>query len=165
MRKLLIFLLIGVFAGCASTSDTSTAASAPAPGSDEFAIETTVLAVFNVISGPAGRRDWDRFEELFAPGARIMVTEASGTTVMTTKEYIAQATPKFNAGSWFAHPIAPRIDRSGDIAHVWSAYEGREKANQEQPSERGFSSIQMVRVGSEWKVQSILWQRDAAHPR
>jgi len=33
------------------------------------------------------------------------------------------------------------------------------------PDARGINSLQLVRIGSEWKVQSLVWQKeDAAHP-
>ncbi len=141
----------------------------PAPESDEFQIEATVLAVYNVLSGPAGRRDWDRFEGLFAPGAQMIVeTEKEGVkraVVMTTKDYIERSTPNFNANGWFERPVATRILRYGDIAHVWSTYEGRNEANAEKPLVRGINSFQLVRIGDEWKVQSLVWQKeDATHP-
>lgn len=66
---------------------------------------------------------------------------------------------------FFEHPVATRVVRYGNIAHVWSTYESRETSTQEKPMARGINSFQMVRVGSEWKVQSIVWQQeDAAHP-
>ena len=141
-------------------------ASAPrAADPDDFQIETTVLAVYNVISGPAGRRDWDRFEALFAPEARMVVVGENGPTPMTTKQYIERAKPNFDAKGWFERPIPTRIVRYGNIAHVWSTYEGREHASDDKPMARGINSIEMVKIGGEWKVQSLVWEKeDAAHP-
>jgi len=140
-----------------------------AKSGDAFDIETTVLAVYNVISGPAGRRDWNRFEALFAPDARMVISSTADgtpkTTVITPKEYAERATPRFNEKGFFERPIATRVLHYGNIAQVWSTYEGREASNQEQPTLRGINSFQLVRIGNEWKVQSIVWeQEDAAHP-
>lgn len=163
MRSIAVLLLAATLAGCAS------APPAPRPDSDEFQIEATVLAVYNVISGPAGRRDWDRFEALFAPGARMTVARevegAPGAVVMTTKEYVERATPTFNAKGFFEKPVANRTLVYGNIAHVWSTYETRDAASDEKPTARGINSFQLVRISGEWKVLSILWQKeDAAHP-
>jgi hypothetical protein len=161
MKTTIALLLAAVvmLGACATSRDRLPAAASP--GTDEFDIEATVLAVYNVLSGPAGRRDWDRFEALFAPGARIVV-DGEG---MTTKEFVERNTPKLNAAGSFAKPVATRVLRYGDIAHVWSTYEGREAANLEQASSRGVRSIQLVRIGNAWKVQSLVSQReDAAHP-
>ncbi|MEO8382173.1 MAG: hypothetical protein ABI779_21105 [Acidobacteriota bacterium] len=163
--KALAATLLGFLAvSCATTSPPPVARD-----SDEFQIEATVLAVYNVLSGPAGRRDWKRFEALFAPGAQMIVAGVTegvpSTTLMTPTEYIARATPNFTEHGWFERPIATRVLRYGDIAHVWSTYEAREAANAAQPMARGINSIEMVRIGTDWKVQTLLWQKeDAAHP-
>jgi hypothetical protein len=55
--------------------------------------------------------------------------------------------------------------RYGDIAHVWSTYEGRAAASDEKPLARGINIFQLVRIGGQWKVQSLVWQQeDATHP-
>jgi len=152
MRVIAVMLAV-CLAGCATS-----APDLPQTDGDEFAIRATVLAVYNVLSGPAGRRDWNRFEALFAPGARIVL--ADGRTVLTTKEYVERFTPQFNAKGSFEHPVATQVQRSGDIAQVWSAFEGRETSSQEKPGARGVMSFQLVRIGSEWKVQSILREQE-----
>ena len=156
MKSVAVVLLAAILSGCAS------APGGPPVGSDEFQVETTVLALYNVLSGPAGRRDWRQFEGLFAPDARIVI---AGTAPMTTKEYVERFTPKFNAAGWFERPVATRVMLYGDVAQVWSTYEGREASNQERPSARGVLGVQLVRIGGEWKVQSLVRQEeDAAHP-
>src|SRR4051794_33152134 len=166
MKKLLI-LLLAAASGCASTS--SPQPTAPQPGSDQFAIESTVLAVYNVISGPAGRRDWDRFEALFAPGARLISTKrkdgAVTATVMTPKEYSTKAGDYFKDHGFFERPAANRMERFGDIAHVFSTYESRHASSDEKPFARGINSFQLVRIGDDWKVLTIFWEEeDAAYP-
>jgi hypothetical protein len=160
MRTIAIVLLAGILGGCASVP------AAPDVNSEEFQIETTVLAVYNVISGPAGRRDWRQFEALFAPEARIVVSVVKdgvpGTEVMTTKEYIERSTPGMNEKGWFERPVATRTLHYGNIAQVWSTYEGREAANQEKPVARGINAFTLVRIGNAWKVQSLVWQEETA---
>ena len=159
MRAIAVILLAATLAGCA------TAPPAPTPDSDEFQIQATVLAVYNVLSGPAGRRDWDRFEGLFAPGGWLTVVKSDGPLVMTTKEFIERVTPNVKDKGFFERPVATRLLRYGDMAQVWSTYETREAASDEKPNARGINSFELVRVGKEWKVLSILWQKeDAAHP-
>ena len=161
MRTIAALLAATLLAACATTPPP-----APAAESEEFRIETTVLAVYNVISGPAGRRDWKQFEALFAPEARMAVARPDGTiAVMTTKDYIERTTPRFNEKGFFERPVATRVLRYGNIAHVWSTYESREASNQEKPFARGINSFELVRIGNDWKVQSLVWQQeDAAHP-
>jgi hypothetical protein len=159
VKAIALLLVLAMLGACASVPDP--APDTVQPGTDEFDIRTTVLAVYNVLSGPAGRRDWDRFEALLAPGARIVVAGEG----MTPKEYVERSTPKLNAAGWFERPVATRVLHYGNIAQVWSTYEGREAANQERASVRGIRSFQLVRIGNAWKVQSVVSQpEDAAHP-
>ena len=69
MKKLLILLVF--VSACASASP---------PQPDQPAIESAVLAVYNVISGPAGHRDWDRFDSLVRQvrRAELPLTEHTG---------------------------------------------------------------------------------------
>src|SRR5205823_6522022 len=50
----------------------------PAPAAnpaDVNSIDSIIAAVYDVISGPAGKkRDWDRMRSLFVPGARLIPT-------------------------------------------------------------------------------------------
>jgi hypothetical protein len=165
MKKLAVIVLLAATAFAASPK-----AATPKPGSDQFAIESTVLAVYNVISGPAGRRDWDRFEALFAPGARLISTKRGEggvvtANVMTPKEYATKAGAYFNDHGFFERPANNRIEIFGDIAHVFSTYESRHASSDEKPFARGINSFQLVRSGDDWKVLTIFWEEeDAAHP-
>jgi hypothetical protein len=166
MKKLLV-LLLAVASACASAPHSQ--APSPQPGSDQFAIESTVLAVYNVISGPAGRRDWDRFEALFVPGARLISTKRKDgvvtATVMSPQEYATKAGAYFKDNGFFERPAANHTQRFGDIAHVFSTYESRHASSDEKPFARGINSFQLVRIGDDWKVLTIFWEEeDAAHP-
>ena len=155
MKRALIALLLF---GCASSG--GQAPPPVQPGSDDFEIEATVLATYNVISGPAGRRDWDRFKELFAPGARLIVVKKE-TTVMTPDEFIAKSTPYLKDNGFFERPVDTKVERFRDIAHVFSRYESRHASNDAQPFARGVNSFQLVRDGEHWRVLTILWQEES----
>src|ERR1051326_6555977 len=56
---------------------TSTPTASPAPAArpgDVDSIEHIIAAVYDVISGPPGQRDWDRFRGFFYTGARLIPT-------------------------------------------------------------------------------------------
>jgi hypothetical protein len=148
MKPFLAIALL-ICTACASTQP-------PPSSSEDLDIKATVLAAYNVISGPAGRRDWDRFNGLFAPGARLI----HGEKVMTPEEFGKASKPYFDEHGFFERPVSERVDRYKDMAHVWSAYESRNKTTDEKPFAHGVNSFQLVRVGGQWKILTILWQEE-----
>ena len=150
---------------CASTGPDVVA---PAAQGDDFEIRATVVAAYNVISGPAGRRDWKRFTALFAPGGIIVAAPVgvdAKEAVLTPEQYEALWTPRLNETGLFQWPVATRVVRYGDVAQAWSVYEERRASNDPKPVARGVKSFQFVRIGESWKVQSIVTQvEDPSHP-
>jgi hypothetical protein len=144
----------------------ATAAPLPPADPDAAGINATVQAVYDVISGPAGPRDWDRFKSLFANGARLAAVRADGTlNVMTPDDYIERSKPLLEKNGFFERPVANRVEHYRDIAHVFSTYESRHASSDEKPFARGINSFQLARIGGEWKVLTIFWQaEDAQHP-
>jgi hypothetical protein len=68
---------------------------------------------------------------------------------------------------FFEHPVATRVVRYGNIAHVWSTYESRETSTQEKPMARGINSFQSLRIG--YRVEGAVdrlaaGRRGASHP-
>jgi len=130
---------------------------------DTDSIESTVRAVYEVISGPPGPRNWTRFRSLFADGGRLiaMRTTAEGTVpnLMTPDDYLQRTTPNFEKNGFFETAVAQRIETFGTIAHVFSTYESR-RAPGEKPLARGINSFQLIRQGNAWKVMTILWDSE-----
>ena len=157
----LLCLLTAFLSSCASVPSTTTT---PQPGSDDFQVTSTVLAAYNVISGPAGRHDWDRFKELFAPGARLIATTVKDgvitTTVQTPDEFATTTQVYLKDHAFFERPVATRVERFRDIAHVFSTYESRHASSDDKPFARGINSFQLVKDGKAWKVMTILWDAE-----
>lgn len=140
-----------------------------APVAEEFAtVEATVKAVYAVISGPAGqKRDWDRMRSLFAPEARMMAvgkTRAGEVRkhVLTVEDYIRLNAPILEERGFFEREIARRTETFGDIAHVFSTYESRWRADDAKPFARGVNSLQLWNDGKRWWVLTILWQDESS---
>lgn len=150
MRPIALFLML------ASTCPMARAA-------DGDSTETLVRAVYDVISGEAGTRDWARFRSLFAEGARLisMRVTAEGATprVMTVDDYARQAGASFEKNAFYEREVSRRVETFGNIAHVFSTYESR-RAPAEKPFARGINSFQLVKDGKAWKVMTILWDAE-----
>ncbi|MFO1516022.1 MAG: hypothetical protein U1F22_03755 [Lysobacterales bacterium] len=134
-------------------------------------IETLVPAVYACISGAAGTpRQWERFRFLHRPDARSLrtVVHADGRIEAQSfgvEEYIANVAPFFAANDFFEMEIDHRIERFGQIAHVWSRYEARPSPGSPVLLKRGANSIQLFHDGARWWVVSTAWdnEREGLH--
>jgi len=133
------------------------------PAAEGDSLEATVQAIYAVISGPAGTRDWAKFRSLFTTGARLIPVRhtAEGNTprVMTPDDYVQMAGANFEKAGFFETEVSRKVERYGAIAHVFSTYESR-RAPGEKPFARGINSFQLVFDGKDWKVMTILWDSE-----
>jgi hypothetical protein len=130
---------------------------------DVGSIDGIIAALYDVISGPAGlKRDWRRMRTLFAPGARLMPTAAAGegsvTQVLDVDGYVARSGKYLEENGFFESEAARRVETYGHIAHAWSTYESRHRADDPEPFARGINSIQLMHDGRRWWVVSIFWE-------
>jgi hypothetical protein len=136
----------------------------PANPADVQSLDAILAAVYDVISGPAGPRDWNRFRSLFVPEGRLTSTAknpgASAVRLLTVDGYIERAGKYFTTHAFYESAIVNRVQRFGGIAQVFSSYESRNAPN-EKPFTRGVNSIQLFHDGSRWWVLSILWDEES----
>ena len=174
MRSLVLLILaalaLSLLAGAAAQHRTAQlAAAAPAvdPG-DVVSIDAIVRALYSVISGPMGKpRDWNRFRSLFLRGAKLIATAprpdgTSGLRVLDVEGYVQAADPSFMKNGFFEREVARRMDRFGNIAHLFSTYESRHAPEDRQPFARGINSIQLIRDEGRWWLVTVIW--DAERP-
>jgi hypothetical protein len=143
---------------------------------DAASIDGIIAAAYDSISGPAGRkRDWSRLRSLFIPGARLIPTAKNAgevnahgeiaPQVMDIDGFIARIGDYVEKNGFFEREIARRTEQFGHIAHVWSTYESRQRADDPEPFMRGVNSIQLFYDGSRWWIVSIYWQHESTeHP-
>ena len=149
------------------TPAASAAAQTPAADPKDVAtMDAIVAALYDVISGPAGqKRNWDRFRSLFVPGARLIPTGRRPTgevvsRVRTPEDYVQSSGPVVERDGFFEKEVSRRIEKFGNIAHVFSTYEARRKAEEEKPFMRGINSIQLMNDGTRWWIVTIFWQAE-----
>jgi hypothetical protein len=137
---------------------------APAANSADVAtMDTTIAALYDVISGPPGKRNWDRFRSLFAPGARLIANGVRPTgevvsRVMTVEDYAQRNGPFFEKNGFFEQEAARSTETFANIAHVFSSYESRHEKEDAKPFQRGINSIQLMNDGKRWWIVTVLWQ-------
>jgi hypothetical protein len=151
LRRSVCLALVALSLACASTPP----AAVPADPAN-LDIIATVLATYNVMSGPAGRRDWDRFQELFAPGAHLIAVRADGRDTLTTDEFVAKWKPYYEQNALFEHPVATQVQHDGNVAQVLSRFESRHASTDDAAYARGVQSFQLVRAGGRWLIVSVV---------
>ena len=135
----------------------------PAKPDDVDSLDSILKAIYDVISGPAGERDWNRFRSLFVPEARLTsATRKDGGPVrlLDVEGYVRGAGAYFKTHAFYESAITNRIQKFGNIAQVFSSYASR-NAPDEKPFARGINSIQLFNDGTRWWVLSILWDEES----
>ncbi len=136
----------------------------PAKPDDVKSIDSLLIAVYDVISGPPGERDWNRFRSLFMPDAHLTSAEKSpdGSVRVrpnSVEDYVRLGGGYFLKNGFFEKPIVSRIQTFGNVAQVFSSYESRHALG-EAPFARGINSFQLAYDGKRWWVVNILWDEE-----
>lgn len=133
---------------------------------DPTDIGAVIDAMYAMISGPAGPRDWTLQAEVFHPEARQMRTWLSDDgrpqiKIMGQADYRTDVEPFFAANPFYEVEIARKIDVFGNMAHVWSAYEAKTSPDDPTPERRGINSIQLFReTDGRWRIISMIWDNE-----
>ena len=179
MKSLFVFLVVAALAANSPAQSSSSAQKAdagnqqtpvqdlstrvpPAKPDDVKSLDSILVAIYDVISGPAGDRDWNRFRSLFVPEARLTsVTRKNGgpVRILDVDGYVRGAGGYFKTHAFYESAIVNRIEKFGNIAQVFSSYASR-NAPGEKPFARGVNSIQLFNDGTRWWVLSILWDEE-----
>jgi len=147
----------------AKPADTKPAWPAAKPA-DVESIDAIMKATYDVISGPAGERDWNRFRSLFIPEGRLIaVTEKKdgtpGYRVMAVEDYVRGAGEYFLKNAFFESEISRKTEKFGHMTQIFSTY-GSRKTPDAEPFERGINSFELFFDGKRWWVVSIYWDSE-----
>lgn len=135
---------------------------------DVASMDAILAALYDVISGPAGKkRDWNRMRSLFLPEGRLMAVGPKkeggfGYRVMDVDGYIKSSGNYLETNGFFEREVARVVEQFGEIAHVFSTYEARNKAEEAKPFMRGINSIQLMNDGKRWWIVSVYWEAERA---
>ena len=145
-----------------------TAAPRPAARPEDVSSPDAILAAtYDVISGPPGERDWNRFNSLFLPDARLIAT---GTSKKDGKQRIDSFPPEgyakmaggyFKEHGFFEREIGRKAERYGNIMQIFSTYESRNAKEDKDPFARGINSFQLYYDGTRWWVVTIFWEEES----
>jgi hypothetical protein len=143
---------------------TPTPVGPPARPADVASIDAIIAACYDVISGPAGPRDWNRFLSLFAADARLIPTRHDSTGIhirsLSPQEYSERAGANFTKNAFYEKSLGNQVDHYGAIAQVFSAYASRRSPDDPKPFARGINSFQLFNDGHRWYIVTIYWDSE-----
>ncbi|MEW5983657.1 MAG: hypothetical protein AB1806_14980 [Acidobacteriota bacterium] len=156
---LCVALTLDVSPGLAQTPSANAA--------DVASVDSIITALYGVISGPAGQaRDWDRFRNLFAPGARLIPAaprrDGAAPVALSPDDYVQRTSESFMKNGFFETEIARTTDGFGTVVHVFSTYESRRTKDDPKPLARGINSIQVMQHAGRWWIVTVMWDQERA---
>jgi hypothetical protein len=128
--------------------------------------EWPILRLYELISGPADcEREWDEIGRLFMPAARLRMApgqddEAEPGRDWSVEEFAEAAAPYYRQAGFWEREIGRRVERYGNIAHVFSTYESRVGSPDSEPVSRGINSVQVIFRDGRWNIAGIVFQRE-----
>ena len=126
-------------------------------------LDTIITAMYETVSYEAGGHpDWDRENDIFVPGARLVRINDSGVFEFDREAYRRDFERMIAAGempSFWEGELWRETRLFGDMAHVLSAYETRRTRDGEVVN-RGVNSIQLFRRDGRWWISAMIWRRE-----
>ncbi len=140
---------------------------APRP-EDVATIDGMIKAFYEIVSGPPGQpRPWARDRTLYIPGVRFVsmsVRKSDGkivANVMDHQTFVEQSNPFMLRDGFYEREIHRVTRKFGNIAHVFSTYETRQKPDGPVVS-RGVNSIELFHDGNRWWIAAAIWDGERA---
>lgn len=138
--------------------------SPPAKYTDVNDIPSIVLSMYTVISGPAGKRDWEKFRSLFNPQAKMaaMASLPNGSgyyATMTPEDYIKNNGAFFEKTGFFEESLGQKVYQYGNLATVLSPYQFR-LSRDGKIEKRGVNYIQLAKENGRWWITNLSWQEE-----
>ncbi len=162
IRALTSLLSLALFAVLLAPSSVHAQEAAP---EDVASPEAIVAATYESIQrAPGENYDWPRFRSLFIPEARLIPNkEQTGGQfrVLSPQDFIDWADSATTIGGpndrgFSESEIHSKVERYGDIAHVFSTYQ-KHFWNDERVLGRGINTFQLVYHADRWWVVGIVW--------
>lgn len=134
---------------------------APRP-EDVATLDGILKAFYDVISGPTGQpRQWSRDRSLYIPNVRFvsLSKDSAGAIhadVADHQTYVDRTNDYFVREGFFEQEIHRTTHRFGNVVHVFSTYDMRQRADG--PSlGRGINSVELFWDGARWWISGAQW--------
>jgi hypothetical protein len=141
---------------------------------DVESVDAIIDAIYTVISGPAGPKDWARERHILHPTARMMRglppdapagdPPTPGLRVFTGEQFIEYAKPRLLAEDFYEYETGREEFRFGRWVHAVSAYASTRGLDRP-PFARGINSIQLWFDNGRWWVMGVIWDWEGGENR
>ena len=131
---------------------------------DVSSIDGVITTLYDVISGPAGQRDWDRFSSLYKEGANMGAISQTDDgklryVSMTPDDYIERNNEYFKKNGFWEEEIGREIFKFGETATIQTAFQIL-SAQDGEVLRRGVNSVQLVYDQERWWITNITWNSE-----
>lgn len=136
----------------------------PADPKDVESIDALMTAFYDVISGPAGKRNWNRFHSLFSEEAQMtsLSKDAAGNDIMKTitpRDYQQMNSPFFEKNGFWEEELGRKSSVYWNAASISSTY-GYSLEENTPPSQRGVNFISLAKQHGRWYITNVLWNHE-----
>jgi Domain of unknown function (DUF4440) len=136
----------------------------PSPASDVSSPGHIISAMYRLISGSKGGRDWERIRSLYLPGARLIptgkrATGEHGLRILDIEGWIEGAKPLFADKDFFEVEVARRMEVFGNIAQAFSTYECRWEQDGK-AFMTGINSMHLLKKDGRWWIVTVFWDNE-----
>ena len=135
---------------------------------DVATLDGIMKAFYEVVSGPAGQpRQWARDRTLYIQGMRFVATGVRKgeskpyANIMDHQTFVDQSNGFMVRDGFYEREIHRVTRRFGNIAHIFSTYETRQKPDGPVTS-RGVNSLELYYDGTRWWIASAVWDGERA---
>jgi hypothetical protein len=129
---------------------------------DTSSVDKVIKAIYGIISGPAGKRDWIRFKNLFDKEGTMGIiyeNKKDGKILykkFSPEDYIANNDPYFLKNGFVEVETARSENILNDIAQVFSNYEYTSNGI----SQKGVNTFLLYRDNKRWYISSLIWKEE-----
>ncbi len=131
----------------------------PAPRSPNPGPE--IIAAVDKMYDDLSARKWDALEAHFLPEASLVFSTKTGPKRMAPREFIEMVRKNVEGKEIFEeHMETGSVRAHGDLATVWSSFEGREGNGTNIRTWSGVDAFTLVKVDGQWKIALIAVSQD-----
>jgi hypothetical protein len=148
MKKLLPALLL--LASCMAPSRRPD----PGPGPE-------VIAAVELMYDDLSSRRWDQLEAHFLPEAALVFSSPTGPKRVSPLQFIETVKKNVEGKEVFEERMtAGAVRAHGNLATVWSSFEGREGTGTDIRTWSGVDAFTLVKVDGRWKIALVAVSQD-----